>query len=322
MTVIVTGGAGFIGSHIVDALVRERHNVLVVDNLTTGRLENLSPGATLLNADIHDRAALEEIFQQHRPTFVVHHAAQTDVGRSMREPQYDTEVNIVGSINLIEQSVRFGVQKFLFASTSAVYPEQLHLPVDEEHLVRPLSPYGVSKFAVEQHLYLNHRESSLDYTVFRYGNVYGPRQNPSGESGVVAIFAHQMLSGIQPTIFGDGTKTRDYIHVHDVVKANLLALKGRGDGEVFNLGWGSEVRDIEVFETVRKSLRVDVEPRFAQKRPGETDRICLDSTKARRLLEWMPEVSFESGVLSTVEAYKSRFGSAERLDSRESSVSL
>ena len=306
MTMLVTGGAGFIGSHIVDALLRERHNVLVVDNLTTGRLENVSPGATLLNSDIRDRAALEEIFQQLRPTFVVHHAAQTDVRRSMREPQYDTEVNIIGSVNLIELSVRFGVQKFLFASTSAVYPEQLHLPVDEEHLVRPLSPYGVSKFAVEQHLYLTRRESGLNYTVFRYGNVYGPRQNPSGEAGVVAIFAQQMLSGIQPTVFGDGTKTRDYIHVDDVVKANLLALEGRGDGEVLNLGWGSEVRDVEVFETVRKSLRVEVEPRFAQKRPGEADRICLDSRKARRLLGWTPEVGFEPGVLSTVESYENR----------------
>ncbi len=304
MKVLVTGGAGFIGSHLVDALVNRGERVVVVDDLSTGKEVNLNPKAVFYRLDIQDAAALEKVFREETPEVVNHHAAQTDVRRSMADPTFDAQVNILGLINLLQLCVKYGVRKVVFASTSAVYPEPEFVPTDESHPIRPLSAYGLSKLVGERYLEFYGEVYGLRFTIFRYGNVYGPRQDAHGECGVVAIFSEQMLNGIQPTIFGDGSKTRDYIYVGDVVSANLLAMDGAGDGEVFNLGWGREITDFEVFEAVRRAVGVEVEPTYSQKRPGELDRIALDSTKAKRLLGWAPRVPFEEGVSLAVAQYK------------------
>src|SRR5574337_420443 len=255
MRVLVTGGAGFIGSHVVDALVKEGQDVVVVDNLSRGKREQVHPLARFYRVDIRERQALEEVFRVERPEVVNHHAAQANLRRSMSEPSFDASVNIVGSLLLIELALAYKVRKFIdISSGGAVYGEPQRLPVDEIHPIRPASVYGVSKYAVEQYLRL-FDGSGLDYTILRYANVYGPRQNPEGEAGVVAIFSRQMLAGERPTIFGDGTKTRDYVYVDDVVRANLLAMaEKRTSGRSYNVGLGREVSDRQIFELIRRAV--------------------------------------------------------------------
>lgn len=304
MKVLLTGGAGFIGSHLCDALIARGDRVAVVDNLSTGKRANLNPQASFHETDIRDAAALEEVFAKERPEAVDHHAAQTDVRRSMSDPAFDAQVNVLGLIHLLHLCVQYKVRKVLFASSSAAYPESDRLPLREDHRVRPLSAYGLTKSVGEQYLRLYQEAHGLNFTAFRYGNVFGPRQDPHGEAGVVAIFSTQMLTGAQPTLFGDGRKTRDYIYVEDVVSANLTALDGAGDGEVFNLGWGKEVTDFEVFDRIRRRLGVRVEPRYAPQRPGELTRIALDSSKARAQLAWAPRVPFEEGIRRAVDYYR------------------
>jgi len=305
MKVLVTGGAGFIGSHLVDGLLRQGHRVAVVDDLSSGKADNVNRAATLHVADIRDVSALAQIFERERPEIVSHHAAQTDVRRSMSDPAFDASVNVVGLVNVLQLGVTYGVAKVLFASSSAVYPEPQFVPVDETHPIRPQSAYGLTKYVGEKYLELYGDARGLRFTAFRYGNVYGPRQDPGGEAGVVAIFSAQMLDGVRPTLFGDGTKTRDYLHVDDVVAANLLAMDG-GDGQVFNLGWGREITDREVFTAVRSALGTSVEPSYGNKRPGELDRIALDSTKAKTFLGWTPRIQFEQGIPLTVDYYRRR----------------
>src|SRR5574341_669802 len=246
MKILVTGGAGFIGSHVVDALVDEGHAVVVVDDLSMGRREQVHPAVRFYQVDIRRRDALEEVFRSERPELVNHHAPRGNLRRSMTEPSFDASVNILGSLILIELSLAYRIKRFVYISSGgAVYGEPQRLPVDERHPICPMSAYGVSKYAVEQYLRL-FNGSGLDYTILRYANVYGPRQNPKGEAGVVAIFSRQMLAGERPTIFGDGTKTRDYVYVGDVVAANLLAMtmtEKRGSGRSYNVGLGREVSD-------------------------------------------------------------------------------
>lgn len=306
MRVLVTGGAGFIGSHLVDALLLRGDRPVVVDDLSTGKRDNLNGAAQFCQLDIRDALALERVFEREQPEVVSHHAAQTDVRRSMADPVFDAEVNIVGFVNLLRLCHKYQVKKVVFASTSAVYPEPEFVPVDETCPVRPLSAYGLSKLVGEKYLELFRDVYGICFTIFRYGNVYGPRQDSKGEAGVVAIFSEQMLIGVQPTIFGDGNKTRDYLYIDDVVSANLRAIDGAGDGDLLNLGWGREIRDSEVFDTVRESLGLTVEPRWAAKRPGELERVALDSRKARKVLGWEPEVSFEEGIARTVAYHRRR----------------
>ena len=304
MKVLLTGGAGFIGSHIADKLVEEGNEVIIVDNLSTGKKKNLNPKAKFYDVDITNINALEEVFSKEKPDIVNHHAAQTDVRHSMRDPNFDAMVNVLGSLNILQLCSKYRVKKIIYASTSAVYNEPLYVPMDEKHPIDPLSGYGVTKYTVELYLRVYSQNYGISYTIFRYGNVYGPRQDPYGECGVVAIFSEQMLTGIQPTIFGDGSKTRDYVYVSDIVDANIFAMNGLGDGEVFNLGWGKEITDFEVFDAVRKALGVQVEPIYSKKRPGEVDRVCLNSSKAKTKLGWKPKVNFEEGIALTVEYYR------------------
>jgi UDP-glucose 4-epimerase len=268
LKILVTGGAGFIGSHVGDRLLHGDNQVVVVDNLVTGKRENLPAGSKFYETDICDQE-LRDVFRAESPDVVIHHAAHIDVTRSVREPSYDASINILGSLNLLECCREQGVRKIVYAGTGgALFGEPDYLPVDEAHPVDPISPYGVSKHTVEHYLFAYHANHDIDYTVLRYPNVYGPRQDPHGEAGVVAIFSLQMLTGQQPVIFGDGTKTRDYCYVDDIVDANVIALNSPGCG-VYNLGRGIEVSDLQVFETVRAAVGADIDPTFAAVRPGE-----------------------------------------------------
>ena len=297
MKTLVTGGAGFIASHLVDRLIGEGHSVVVVDNLSAGRFENVNKSATFYKIDICNSTALELIFKKERPEVVNHHAAQVNVRKSVDTPMYDANVNILGSLNLCELSRKFQVKKFIYASTGgAVYGEPKSLPVKETCPVEPISQYGASKHTVEHYLYIFYKLYGLNFTVLRYPNVYGPRQSPHGEAGVIAIFSEQILKNKRPTIFGDGSKTRDYVYVGDIITANMTVLNNSGNGEIYNLGWGKEITDYEVFETVRRAFLSNIKPIFGQKRPGEIEHISLDSSKATKALGWKPKITFEEGV--------------------------
>jgi UDP-glucose 4-epimerase len=306
MKVLVTGGAGFIGSHLVDALIQRGHRVVVVDNLSTGRLENVNPGAAFYQVDISG-SELERIFQKERPEIVSHQAAQTVIQKSTEDPVFDAKQNILGSLNLVLQCLRFGVKKIVYASSAGIYGEPQYRPVDESHPVTPISYYGISKHTVEHYLSLSHLQNSLSYAVLRYANVYGPRQSPAGEAGVVAIFTRQMLQGERPTIFGKGDKTRDYVYVADVVAANLLAMEKSISG-VFNIGTGVETSDQEMFDLLAGLTGYKGNPHYAPVRKGEIHRICLDSGRAQKEIGWQPQFALREGLAETVNYYRSIFG--------------
>jgi UDP-glucose 4-epimerase len=306
MKILVTGGAGFIGSHLVDALIQRGHQVVVVDNLSTGRLENINGAAIFYQVDIGS-PELERIFEKERPEIVDHQAAQTVIQRSMEDPVFDAKQNILGSLNLVLQCLRFGVKKIVYASSAGIYGEPKYLPVDESHPVTPISYYGISKHTVEHYLSLSHPQNSLSYAVLRYSNVYGPRQSPKGEAGVVAIFARQMLQGERPTIFGKGDKTRDYVYVADVVTANLLAMEKSISG-VFNIGTGAETSDQEMFDLLAELAGYKGNPHYAPVRKGEIYRICLDSSKAQKEIGWQPQFALREGLAETANYYRSIFG--------------
>ena len=305
MRVLVTGGAGFIGSHIVDALVDDSHEVSVVDDLTSGREADLNPGARLFNVDITHYDALHRAFEEARPEVVYHLAAQSTVARSMEDPYGDSLVNVGGTINVLRLCVKSGAGRIVFASSSAVYGDPSYVPMDETHPVNPRSGYGISKSTAERYVKLFSDTHGLPYKLFRCGNVYGPRQMPGGEAGVIAIFAGQMLRGTQPTIFGDGRKTRDYVYVGDVVKANLLAMDVRGDNDVYNIAGGAEVQDIRIFEEVRRALGSTMEPSYGDPRPGDPNRVSLDCSKAAERLRWRASVSLADGVQRSVDWLRS-----------------
>jgi len=300
LKILVTGGAGFIGSHVVDLYVQAGHNVVVVDNLSTGRREHVHPAARFYKVDICDAAALDAVLAAERPEVVNHHAALVSVRESVEQPARYAEVNILGSINVLESSRRHGVRKVIYISTGgAVYGEPQYLPVDENHPCVPLCPYGASKYTIEHYLRLYSRLYGLRYTILRYANVYGPRQDPFGEAGVVAIFAHQMLTGRQAVINGSGEQTRDFLYVEDYARANLLALE-QGDDQTYNLGSGTETSVNELFRLMAAITRYSGPEVHGPPRPGEVFRIYLDVNKAKRELGWRPETSLEDGLRRTV----------------------
>jgi UDP-glucose 4-epimerase len=300
---LVTGGAGFIGSHVSDRLIALGHDVIIVDNLSTGKIENLPAQAKFYQLDIRDKH-LGDVFRTEKPEVVFHQAAHADVTRSVREPEYDASVNILGSLNLLECCREYGIRKFIYASTGgALYGEPCYIPADEAHPIDPVCPYGVSKHVVEQYLFTYRVNHGLEYTVLRYPNVYGPRQDPHGEAGVVAIFSLQLLTGKRPVIFGDGTKTRDYCNVADIAEANVLALNSPVSG-TYNLGRGIEVTDLEVFETVRDAVGSTAEPMFAAIRPGEVEHMALNAAKAEQELGWKWRVDMTDGVAEAVTYYR------------------
>jgi UDP-glucose 4-epimerase len=305
MKALVTGGAGFIGSYVVEAYLAGGIDVAIVDDLSRGRLGNLAPQARFYQVDIRDQAALEDVFAREKPDVVNHQAAQIDVRRSVAEPAFDAESNILGSINLLGLAVKHKCQRFVFASTGgAIYGEPKVLPATEEAPVRPLAPYGISKLTVERYLFSYNAIYGIPYVVLRYGNVYGPRQSSEGEAGVVAIFSEQIMAGVTPTVYGDGSKTRDYVEVSDVARANVQALK-RGDNEIFNIATGLPTSDYQIFADVRHALgATSLEPSFTPKRPCEVVHIHLDVSKAKFGLNWEPQVPIAEGVRRTTEWFK------------------
>ena len=301
-TILVTGGAGFIGSHLVDKLVNFGHRVLVVDDLSTGKLTNLVRGVSFFHANING-SAIEEIFQKERPEIVFHYAAQINTTRSLREPVKDAEVNILGTLALIDASRQYGVEKFIFSSTGgAIYGDPEYTPCGEDHPIGPLSPYGLSKFVGEQYLALYNRIYRLNYVALRYGNVYGPRQDPFGEAGVIAIFANAMLNGKQPRIFGDGEQQRDFIYVGDVVEANLSAMQ-EGVAGIYNIGTGTGSSVNEVFQLLGESMRFRRKPVYSPARLGDVWQISLDCTKAKLEMGWAPKVNLSEGLVRTAEYF-------------------
>lgn len=302
MRILVTGGAGFIGSHVVDALVGAGHEVLAVDDLSTGKTVNLNPDAPFQQCDI-----LSDEFQQlvddFRPDIINHHAAQIAVPVSVDNPIDDARRNVLGSLAVFEAARRTEVRKVINVSSGgAMYGEPVELPCDETHPVVPESPYGMSKYAAELYLNLYHRLYGLEYTTLRYGNVYGPRQDPHGEAGVVAIFSERMLQGRPCSIFGDGSQARDFVYVGDIVRANIQALD-RGSGEAFNIGTGRPTTVNEVFAALASAADYGQDAVYEPERPGEVYRIFLDVEKAATALDWRPEVSFVDGVERTVRSF-------------------
>jgi UDP-glucose 4-epimerase len=300
---LVTGGAGFIGSHIADRLLAEGYEVGTLDDLSTGLRVNVADGVEFWETDLCDVAAVRRILRDFRPEVIFHLAAQMDVRRSTREPEFDARVNVLGGLGLLREAIGAGVPRVVYASTGgAVYgdvpPEKL--PVQETEPPLPISEYGASKLSLEHYLSVYASRGELEYVALRFPNVYGPRQRPDGEAGVIAIFSGRMLRGEEVFIFGDGTKTRDYVNVADVVEANVRAARGPS-GVVANLGWGREVADVDIFHAVAKATGYEKPPTFAPARPGEVARICLDASLARATWGWTPVVRLDEGVRRVVE---------------------
>jgi UDP-glucose 4-epimerase len=308
MRALVTGGAGFIGSTLVDALVERGDQVSVLDDLSTGHAENLAgaveAGVVLYELDIRDAETVYELVERQQPEVIFHHAAQIDVRRSVLDPAFDARANVEGTVNLLEASRRSDIPRLIFASTGgAIYGETEELPTSESAWPLPKSPYGLSKFCGERYCDLYHRLHGVPTVVLRYGNVYGPRQDPLGEAGVVAICCGRLREQRRPTIFGDGTQTRDYVYVGDVVGANLAALANEAATGEFNVGTGRETSVLDLVDGLREISGVEsFEADFAPARLGEVQRSWLDVTRAREVLDWTAGVELQDGLRLTLEA--------------------
>lgn len=303
MNILVTGGAGFIGSHIADAYISQGHQVTIVDNLSTGVKDNIPAEAEFIEADIRDDS-LEELFAKKRFHLVNHHAAQIDVRRSVVSTLFDVEVNVLGSVKLLELCRKYDTTNFIFASSGgAIYGEQEEFPAPENHPLNPVSPYGVAKLSVEKYMFWYALEFGMNCTALRYGNVYGPRQNPFGEAGVVAIFTRKMIDGDQPIINGDGKKTRDYVYVSDVVQADMLAGELKGFHAI-NIGTAVELDVNHLFQRLNLSFEGKYEEVHGPDKPGEQSRSCISPGLAKKLLGWSPEITVKEGFKRTVDFFR------------------
>ncbi|WP_338834325.1 UDP-glucose 4-epimerase [Moorella humiferrea] len=317
MRILITGGAGFIGSHVVEQCLAVGHEVVVIDDLSSGKKENLPPGVPLYQVDVADAGAVQQVFALVRPEHVVHQAAQISVSRSVREPAFDARVNVLGLLNVLEAAVRYGVRSFVFASSGGVLYGDVTEPADEGHPPAPVSPYGISKLTGEMYLRFFAREYGLRCMALRYGNVYGPRQDPHGEAGVVAIFLRRLLAGEAPVINGDGKYIRDYVYVEDVARANLLALESEWEGfRAYNVGTGlgTDVNQLErglrqaLAEVLRGQGRVAELPAatYGPPRPGDLRVSLLDAGKIERELGWRPQVTLGEGLRRTAAWFAGR----------------
>lgn len=305
MRILITGGAGFIGSHIVDRLVLEGHSVSVIDNLSTGKMENLNREAEFYKMDIVS-PRIERVLKKERPELICHLAAQMDVRRSVADPIYDAQTNIIGMLNLLENAVRFGTRRVIFASTGgAVYGEEGPLPTPEDYPPKPVSPYGVSKLTGEHYLFYYTVTYGMSYVALRFANVYGPRQDPFGEAGVVAIFSQKMLRNEQPVINGNGMQTRDYVYVEDVVDAVTASIYS-DISDVFNVGTGVETSVNQLFRHLVDVTGKEIKEVYGPAKKGEQQRSCLSCDKIRKALEWEPKTPLQEGLASTVEFFRSR----------------
>jgi len=305
MKILITGGAGFIGSHVTDAYVEQGHDVVVIDNLSTGFRKNVNSRAHFVEMDIQDQGIFD-LFEKEKFDVVNHHAAQMDIRLSVKDPTFDARNNILGTINLAEAAVRNDVKKFIFISSGgAIYGEQDYFPADEAHPTRPLSPYGIAKLTGEKYLYYYNKTYNLNFINLRYANIYGPRQSPHGEAGVVAIFSSKLMKNETPIINGDGKQTRDYVFVADVVQANIKALN-YNQSDYFNIGTGIETDVNELFHFLNRFNGDKTEEKHGPGKPGEQLRSVLNNKKAKELLNWQPTVQLEVGLKKTFEFFKLR----------------
>jgi len=303
--ILVTGGAGFIGSHIADGYIAAGHDVVVIDDLSTGKRENVNPKARFVHLDVQD-PAIGEVFARERPEILSHHAAQMDVRRSVADPIYDARINIIGLLNLMEHGRANGLRRVIFASSGGcIYGEQETFPAPETNPLAPVSPYGVSKLASERYLFYYATEHHIPYLACRYANVYGPRQNPHGEAGVIAIFIEKLLRGEQPIINGDGKQTRDYVFVGDLVRANVAALASDHVGAL-NFGTGIETDVNTLYRSLVPLCGSKAPEQHGPAKPGEQRRSVVDASAAGRVLGWRPQVDLTNGLRQTVEWFKAR----------------
>ena len=311
-TALVTGGAGFIGSHMVDRLLELDYKVVVMDNLSTGKIKNLNSGAVFHHTDL-TQPAMAEIIQREQPDLVFHMAAQTSVTQSTKNPIGDANANVLGTLRVLEASRRVGVETIIYSCTGgALYGDPETIPCPDDAAITPVSPYGMSKWVAEQYLAFYFRQYRLNFTSLRYGNVFGPRQDPNGEAGVVAVFSLAMLEGKQPQIFGDGTQERDFVSVFDVVDANIAAI-GRGDGMAMNIATGEVTSVNRIFQMLRSITGYKWGPLHAPQRTGEVYRIALDWSRAARELNWSPKITLEDGLQMTVDYFRESMNLAGNL---------
>lgn len=304
MKILVTGGAGFIASHIVDTYVAAGHEVIVIDDLTVGKRENLNPAAKFFHVDVADEKQLKNIFVQEKPEVINHHAAQKFLRRSVEFPAEDANINIIGSINLLHLAAQYGCKQFIFASTAAVYGNSPdHLPYKENYGGWPIAPYGVAKLSVEHYMYTYALNYGLPTLSLRYSNVYGPRQDAHGESGIIAILTEKLLANESPVVFGTGEQSRDFVYVGDVAAANLKALNHPGT-DIVNICTMTETSINTVYRQIQQVLDVQIEPTKGEAKRGDPLRLVLDNKKAATVLGWQPTTSFEQGLKVTVESFK------------------
>lgn len=299
MKCLVTGGAGFIGSHLVDKLIEQNHKVVIIDNLSTDKKENLNPKADFYKIDIQEER-ISQIFKKEKPEIIFHLAAQINLRKSVENPIEDAKINILGSLNILENCRKFKIKKIVFASTGgAIYGEADVIPTPEDYPVFPLSPYGIAKLTTEKYLNYYYKVFGLPFVSLRLANVYGPRQNSKGEAGVVAIFCDKMLTGKQPIINGNGKQTRDFVYVEDVIGASILAMKKNKSG-IFNIGTAKETDVNTIFEMLKKIIRSTCKEIHGPGQKGEQKRSCLDYSKAKKELGWQPKYRLEEGIKETL----------------------
>jgi UDP-glucose 4-epimerase len=307
MKILVTGGAGFIGSHVADGYIENNHETSVIDNLSEGKIENLNPKAKFYLTDICAAREIDKIFSIEKPDIVNHHAAQISVPESVKNPACDAQVNVIGFLNILQACVKHKVKKVIFISSGgAIYGEAEEYPTTENYIPKPLSPYAITKYASEKYLYFYNHQFGLNYTVLRYSNVYGPRQVPHGEAGVVSIFIEKLMNNITPAIYAyedePGGMIRDYVFVHDAVRANILALDG-GNNEIINICTNKETSTMELYDEVCKAMNKKIKPEKFGPRPGDLKHSCLNNSKAKKVLDWTPQISLSSGIMKTCEFF-------------------
>ncbi len=302
MKVMVTGGAGFIGSHIVDALCSKGLEVSVLDDLSTGRIENIKQNIKLYYGHLQDKDFVRGTILAENPSIIIHQAAQSCAYKSLADPAHDAGVNILGTVNLLEASLDSGVKKIIYASSAAVYGSPCYLPIDPKHPVKPLSFYGLAKYSAEKYIEIFNEIYGLDYTILRYANVYGPGQQAAAEGGVVAIFIYSLLKGIKPIIYGDGLQTRDFIHVLDVVDANLQCLK-KGSGMTYNIGTGEPTTIKRLYEIIQEESGLESSAVYQAARAGDIKDSFLTDSRVADELGWRPKISLTQGIKSTLEQF-------------------